>query len=394
MSNHIIAYNLPELEKKIVLSEAENLYKSKVVSEEQWHKIQEVFATKLYTPAIFMRILLFIFSLVGMLTIMGPFGLIFGDIGEYGYRFLTFILGCSLLFLTDHLLIKGKFHYKSGVTEAGIYAGLLFIGFAVLGGESHHELVYLLVGFLLAAFAAIRYLNLTALAITIGFFGGILFQILMDIGGVAQALMPFIFMISFALIYWGSKELELKLSKVYLNNQLSIIQTISLVLIYVAGNYFVVRELSIKLLDLTLAENQDIPFAFVFYGFTALIPIVYIYWGLKQKSVMFIRVALLTLALSVITLKYYFSLGMPIVTITVSGAILIISALLFLNYLKQIRHGYTREKLLNDKWSSPDLMAFIASQTLVGQQVQGSDGNNDPIPGGGSFGGAGAGGNW
>jgi len=84
---------------------------------------------------------------------------------------------------------------------------------------------------------------------------------------------------------------------------------------------------------------------------------------------------------------------MPIVTITVSGAILIISALLFLNYLKQIRHGYTREKLLNDKWSSPDLMAFIASQTLVGTQVQGSE-SNDPIPGGGSFGGAGAGNDW
>lgn len=394
MNSQIIAYNLPELEKKIVLSKAENLYKSRVVSMDQWRKIQEVFATKLYTPTIFMRILLFIVSLVGMLTIMGPFALIFGDIGESGYRFLTLILGCSLLFLTDHILIKGKFHYKSGVTEAGMYAGLMFIAFALLGGESHNELVYLLVGFLLAAFAAIRYLNLTALVVTIGFFGGILFQILMDIGGVAQALMPFIFMISFALIYWGSKELELKLSKVYLNNQIIIIQTISLILIYVAGNYFVVRELSVKLLDLSLTENQNIPFAYVFCGFTALIPIAYIYWGLKHKSIMFIRVALLTLALSVITLKIYFSLGMPIVTITISGAVLIISALLFLNYFKQIRHGFTREKLLNDKWSSPDLMAFIASQTLVGQQIQGSEGNNDPIPGGGSFGGAGAGGNW
>lgn len=74
MNNLFIAYNTPELEKKTILLEAENLYKSKVVSEEQWPKIQEVFATKLYTPSIFIKILLFIVSLIGMLTIMGPMG--------------------------------------------------------------------------------------------------------------------------------------------------------------------------------------------------------------------------------------------------------------------------------------------------------------------------------
>jgi hypothetical protein len=393
MNNLIFAYNLPELEKKIVLSEAENLYKSNVVSEEQWQKIQTVFATKLYTPTIFMKILLFIVSLIGMLTIIGPIGLIFGDIGESGYRFLTFILGFSLLFLTDQLLIKDKLHYKSGVTEAGIYSGLLFIAFALLGSKSHSTIIYPIVGFLLAAFAAIRYLNLTALVVTIGFFGWILFQIFTDIGGVAQALLPFIFMVSFSSIYWGSNKLELKVSKEFLHNHFLIIQTISLVLIYLAGNYFVVRELSIRLLGLTLAEKQDIPFAFVFYGFTAIIPLAYIFWGLRQKLILFIRVGLLTLALSVITLKYYFSLGMPIVTITVTGAMLIICALIFLNYLKRFRHGYTREKLLNDKWSSPNLMAFIASQTLVGNQICSSESEN-PLAGGGSFGGGGAGGNW
>ena len=393
MNNLFIAYNISELEKKIVLSEAENLYKSNVVTEEQWPKIQKALATKLYTPSIFIKILLFIVSIIGMLTIMGPIALIFGNIGESGYQFLSFLLGGSILFFTDQVLIKAKSHYKSGVTEAGIYSGLGFIAFAILGLDSLGWLAYPLVGLILAAFAAIRYLNLTALVLSIVFFVWIIFQTLLYIGGVVQALMPFIFMISFGLIYWGSKRIESKLAKVFLIDQFIIIQTISLLLIYIAGNYFVVRELSVKMLDLTLADNQDIPFAFLFYGFTAIIPIAYVYWGLKQKSIMFIRVALLTLALSVITLKYYFSLGMPIVTITLSGGILIGLALLLLNYLKQIRHGYTREKLLNDKWSSPNLMAFIASQTLVGNQVQGSE-SNDPIPGGGSFGGGGAGGNW
>ena len=393
MNNLIIAYKIPELEKRNVLSEARNLFKSNVLNEEQWGKIQLEFATNLYTPSFTMRVVLFIVSLIGMFTIMGPIGLIFGGVGEIGYRFLSFLLGITLLAFVEKILIKEKFHYKSGATEAGIYSGLSFIAFALLDAKSHSLLVYPIVGFLFAAFAAIRYLNLTALVLTMGFFGWMLFQILSDIGSVAQGLMPFIMMISFGLIYWGSKKVKVKLSYEFLNDQFIIIQTVSLVLFYLAGNYFVVRELSIKMLGLTLSEHQDIPFAFVFYGLTALVPIGIIYWGIKQKSILLIRVALLTIALSVITFKYYFSLGMPVVTITVSGAILITVALLLLNYLKQVCNGYTREKLLDNKWSSPDIMAVVASQTLGGNQSSGSA-SEDHLLGGGKFGGAGAGGNW
>ena len=393
MNKSIIAYNFPELEKRNVLSEASNLFKSNVLNEEQWGKIQVEFETKLYTPTVTMRVLLFIISLIGMSTIMGPIALILGDIGETGHQLLSFLLGISLLLFTEIKLIKKESHYKSGITEAGIYAGLSFIAFALLGSKSHSLLVYPIVGFLLAAFAAIRYLNLTALVITIGFFGWLLFQVLSDIGGVAQALMPFIFIIAFGLIYWGSNKVRAKLTAEFLNDQFIILQTISLVLVYLAGNYFVVRELSIKMLGLTLSEHEDIPFAFVFYGLTALVPIAIIYWGIKHRSVLLIRVALVTIALSVITFKYYFSLGMPVLTITISGAILIIVALLLLNYLKQPRKGYTREKLLNNKWSSPDIMAVVASQTLGGNQSSGSV-SEDINFGGGKFGGAGAGGNW
>jgi len=391
--HNLIAYEIPELEKRNVLSEARNLFKSNVLNDDQWTEIQAQFATRLFTPSFMMRILLFIVSVIGMSTIMGPIALMVGDIGESGFQFLSFLLGISLLLFTEKILIKDKFHYKSGVTEAGIYAGLSFIAFALLGFKTHGLLIYPIVGFLLAAFAAIRYLNLTALVLTIGFLGWILFLILTDIGGVAHALMPFVFMTAFGLIFWGSKKVRTRLSAEFLNDQFVIIQTISIVLVYLAGNYFVVRELSIKMLGLALSGHEDIPFAFIFYALTALVPIGIIYWGIKHKSILLIRVALLTIALSVITFKYYFSLGMPVLTITISGALLITIALLFLNYLKQPRKGYTREKLLNNKWSSPDVMAIVASQTLGGNQSS-SSASEDLHFGGGKFGGAGAGGNW
>jgi len=393
MINSIIAYNIAEVEKKKVLSEAQDLYKSKLLSEEQWQRIKKEYATRLYTPSIFIKVLFFIFSLNGMMTVIVPFGQIFSNIGEGGYRILSFILGMLILFVTEKLLIRDKYHFKSGVTEAGIYSSLLFLAFAILGSDSSNLIICGTVGFLLAAFAAIRYLNLLALVAAIGFLGWILFQIITSVGGIVEALMPFIFMATSATLFWGSKKLQAKGMNVIFEDQFVIVKTIALLFFYIAGNYFVVRELSISLMGLQLSSHNDIPFAIVFYLLTALVPMGYIYWGIKQKSILWIRIGLITMALSVVTFKYYFSLAYPMLTVTISGAILIVIALVFFNYLKQIRNGFTREILLQDKWRSSDLTALIASQTLGGHQMN-VPADDEVIFKGGSFGGAGAGGNW
>ncbi len=393
MIKSIIAYNLAELEKREIVSAASDLYKSKILDEEQWNKIRSEYVSKLYSPSLFMKILLFIVSLIGLSTLIGPIGLIFDSIGEIGYRFLSLILGFLLIIFTEKIFIKKGHHYKSGVTEAGIYTGLSFIAFGILGFNEDNELGYAIVGFLFAGFVAVRYLDLPGLILTMFFLGWILFLIITGIGGIVEALMPFIFMTTFGLIYWFSKKLQAKLPNVIFDSQFVILKSCALIVFYCAGNYFVVRELSIELMGLTLAEHDDIHFAFLFYLFTALIPVGYIYFGVKKRSILLIRVGLLTFALGVATFKYYFSLGHPMLTITVSGGVLIAIALLLLNYLKVIRNGYTREQLLQDKWSSKDLTAIIASQTLGGHAINNPI-RNDELFKGGSFGGAGAGGDW
>ena len=392
MINSIIAYNVAELEKKKILSEAEYLYKSKLLSGEQWHNIRKEYASRLYTPSIFMRVLLFIFSLIGMMTIIGPLGALFSDIRESGYRILSLILGILILFITEKLLIKDRYHFNSGITEAGIYSSLSMIAFGILGSDPPYLIICAIVGFLLTSFAAIRYLNLLALISSIGFSGWILFQMIIAIGGIVEALMPFIFMATFGTMYWYSKKLQEKLQNIIFEDHFVIVKTIALLLFYVAGNYFVVSELSISLMGLQLSAGDDIPFAFVFYLFTAMVPIAYFYWGIKKKSILFIRIGLLTMALSVVTFNYYYTLEFPMLTVTICGAALILIALVLFNYLKQIRNGFTREILLDDKWSSSDLTAIIASQTLGGNTMNVPD--DDLIFKGGSFGGAGAGGNW
>ena len=343
MINRIIAYKAAELEKKEILSQARDLYKSKLLSEEQWQKIRETYASELYTPSVFMKILLFIFSIIGMSTIFGPITLLIDDAGESVFQIMSFLFGISLLVFTELILIKRKLHYKSGVTEAGIFSGFAFLTYGLVGYNDANAIPYYIVGFIFMTFAAIRYLNLVALVLSVVFFCFVLLQILTDIGG--EAWIPFLFMVTFTIIYWGIKRLQIRLTNIIFESQFVIIKTMALLVIYLAGNYFVVRHLSVEFMNLNLSEGQDIPFAFVFYMLTALIPVGYLLWGIKQKSILWIRVSLLTIALSVATFKYYFSLGHPVLAITIAGAILIIIALVFFNFLKNIRSGFTRELL-------------------------------------------------
>ena len=391
MIESLISYDLNELEKTQILSEARTLFKSKVIDLAQYNRIIEENKSKLYTPTLFIKILLFILSYIGMTTVIGPIGLIFSVVGETGYRIVSVLLGFSFIWFTEKIVIQGKNHYKSGVTEAGIYAGCAFMSFGIWGFGDQVVILYLITGLLFSAILTVRYLDLPALVAGFVFLISIIYKIIHAIGGLTEALMPFIFLVTFLLVFVACILIDRKLSTFVFSSHLIIAKTLSLLIVYASVNYFVVRELSEMLMGLALDKGQDIPYAIVFYGFTALLPVLYIYYGIVKRSVLFIRVGLIITVLSAITFKYYFSLGLPVVTFTVAGIILISVSLWLMNYLKIMRNGFTRDNLINDKWLSEDVNAIIISQTLGGNKL--TDTKNQSF-GGGNSGGGGATSNW
>ena len=112
--------------------------------------------------------------------------------------------------------------------------------------------------------------------------------------------------------------------------------------------------------------------------------------GIRKKNVVLLRVSLLVLAFSVFTFKFYYSIGHHEITLTVGGAILLITGVWLTNYFKAMRNGFTRENMLEEKWGNMHLEGFVISQTMGGNTVaeQGFKG------GGGSFGGGGASGGY
>lgn len=379
--NDIWVYNLA------VAKEAKKWWKHGYVEQDQLTAIQHSYQAPFYHPNFTIRILLFIAALFASSGITGFFTLLVADTGRDFISFACIVYGAASFFILEKLFIS-KNHFKSGVTEAILYHSCGFV-IGGIGGLSDFNNVHgiLFVCLIVFSFAAFRYLDLLCTIAATLVAAGFLFFEFYSLGGIFQQIIPFVFIIVFTALYFIVKSLQKRgVLKLWYNNLL-IVESISLLLIYAGGNYFVVRELSVAMLGLTIQEGKEIPFAFIFYTLTVLIPIAYLYFGVKNKDIVFLRVSLLVVAFSAFTFKYYFSLGHPEITLTIAGIILIGIAIGVMHHLKTPRYGFTRENLLSEKWGSMNVQAFMISQTMGGNQP-GVD--QSSMPGGGSFSGGGS----
>jgi len=167
---------------------------------------------------------------------------------------------------------------------------------------------------------------------------------------------------------------------------------ITLIVFYLSGNYFVIRESSVEFFNLDLSEGGDIPLAFVFYAFTAIVPIFYLSFALKNKDKLLLLVSLLLITVAALTFKYYFSLGHPEVSLTIAGIVMIGVAYFSIRYLKTDKKGITFKDDPNENnFLKSNAEALIIAQSFS-SPAQTSTGGVEM--GGGDFGGAGSGGKY
>lgn len=379
--NEMFIYNLA------VIKEAKRWYKHHFIEHHQFNAISEAYKSPLYHPNFIIRILLFVASLLALAGVSGLFFLFVASADEHAILTACIFYGIISFVFLELVFLKNN-HYKSGVTEALLYhaCGYTIVGIAgVFEFDNVH--VTLWVCFLLFSFSAFRYLDLLCTVAAVLSFAAILFFEFYSMGGVFQNIIPFIFIIAFTITYFFSKRMKAKENLRIWRNNLLIVEAASLLFMYAGGNYLVVRELSVNMMDLYLEPGNDIPFAILFYALTVCIPVAFLYVGIRNKDIVILRVSLIVVTFSVFTFKYYFSLGHPEITLTAAGVILIGIAIALLNYLKVMRHGFTRENILSEKWGNVNAEAFIISQTMGGNQVDVAAGDS---PGGGRFGGGGA----
>jgi hypothetical protein len=380
------AYHESWLQNLHIVKEAKQWLVSGLISKEQFDKITEAHPSLFYHPNFIIRILLLLATFIVLGAITGLLILMVMNADESALAVLSILYGLISLAVLDRIFIASKNHFKSGITEAILYHSILFIMMGCIDFFEDSPAPYAVVLCILCAFTAYRYLDLISTVGSMGAFAWLIFYVLYQAGGAMQQIIPIVFIVLFTPLFFVFRNRRKNLKAEQWDACLIVAESVCLLFIYAAGNYLVVRELSVGLMELELQEGQDIPLAFVFYGLTVIIPVLYLYFGIKNKDLVLIRVSLVVLAFTVFTFKYYFSLGHHEITLTVGGLIMLGISISLLRWLKVPQYGYTRENILNEKWANSNAQAFIVSQTLGVT----SKPEHQPDWGGGESGGGGA----
>lgn len=398
----MIAYNKTLLSNLRINKTAKRWFANGLISAEQMAKVLHNYKIDYFKPNIFIKIGLFIFSFFIIGAALGLYSLFTmavyssGEDTIQGYGVITCLLFATACFFFLEKFIQWRSWYSNGMDDALLYNGLGFVLSMIIIVMSDHlndENAFLLVCVIYLPFlvtAVLRYADrvVTIAAVVCSYI--IFFLTIMKIGPAAKFVMPFAFMILSAIYYYGCWKLMNVTAAINYKKCLVVLKIIALIVFYASGNYFVIRESSYEFLKMELGLGEDIPMAFVFYVFTAIVPLAYLFFGLKRKDKLLVWVALLLIAVSVLTFKYYFSLGHPEVTLTIAGLTMMGVAYGSIKYLATDKHGITfKDDPNEDNFFKTNAEALLIAQNFSQPVVQNTSGGVQM--GGGEFGGGGSG---
>ena len=396
------AYNPIWAHREAMRAAATRWQKRGLLSPAQLTTILAAYPLDYYRPNIFLRIALFIFTTIGLSAGSGFMALLFsGGFNSAAEEallltiaVLTIAGGLALLELT----IKESRLYHSGIDNAILYYTLGWAVFLLVyiiyeiaptGYRASSSLtspavvttLLLVLPLLLAA--TFRYADRLVAAAAYATYLLLLASVLLQFS-IGRLLLPFAVMLASVAAYFLVEKLAQRPDYLYYKPCLQLLKILSLVTFYLGGNYLVVREGNALLSDTGL--STQVPFAWLFYFFTAGIPIAYLVVGLRRHDRIWLLVGLLLIAFSVFTLRRYHSVMPAEIAATLVGAVLIAAMIWATCYLRTPPHGLTTAADDADDTRKFNLESLIVAQTA-----------NVPQPaeagfefGGGSSGGGGA----
>lgn len=337
----MIIYNKQWLNNKLITDQLKADHTAGNVSKDEFIKIKAAYPVGFYMPGLLVSAGLFILTVIittvstGLLSLMTASSHI---VESPGWPIFLGLIGYVIL----ELLTKDKHYFHSGVDNALIYfsAGAIAGGFVWMIAKMHLTTGEALLDALficgLCTLLTLRFADVitAAVACVSGFACVYFFWEMM--GNIGVATMPFMMMIAAAITYYAFH----KLNHVYYNNCISIVKILSLVTLYAAGNYYVVNSLN-NLLNHLDDTHTYVPLGFIFWIWTVLLPLVYVWFGLKRKDTILLRTGLILTGASVATLRNYYHLLPLEVMLTLAGIILLAASYTIIKYLKIPRHGIT-----------------------------------------------------
>ncbi len=318
-------------------------------------------------------------SIVGFLSLLMLSGI-------DAYEIFIFIFALIGLCGTEFLCSQ-QFH-KHGIDDAFVM-GFQALFCTAIGVVTEQSLAVFAVMAIFGLASCIRYVNTWSMLCCLVGISGFFAALVTDAHIIGTAFLPFLMFflaVGFYRIYmvlYPSPKTGLY------RNSVAVVKIFSFLLGYLSVNYLVVRELSQELLGVTISGNNDIPFAWLFYGLTFIIPAFYLYYSLRTKDRPMLYIGLLSFGFSVFTIRYYYSI-MPLeIALILGGAILFGISWFCIGKLKHRETGITFEP---DKFTSSEALAYAQAAIVNSHAHINVSQDQSPMPfGGGGFSGGGAG---
>ncbi|MBL7798241.1 MAG: hypothetical protein JNJ90_17235 [Saprospiraceae bacterium] len=380
----MIAYDRAGLDALLIRDAAQEWCRQGLLSEEQWLAVQAQHKSGFYSPNVFVRIGLAIFTLVLLSAALGLGALISDLNSETGFALLCLFFGLVLFLMLELWIIGSARHYGSGVDDMLLYFGtsLLLGGLYMLMPSGSQPLDYACVTLPFLVVGSIRYLDRLMTAAAFGYALMILMLLLMKSPQLALFAMPFAGMLFAGGVYFLARHGQSRYAWRHWHSALAVLELLAIVLFYVSGNYWVVQQAGYGWFQI-----EQPPIAWFFWIFTFAVPLAYLYFGLRRKDRLMLDVGLGCVAVAVFTYRAYFHV-MPLAWAAVlGGAVLFAVAYFSIRHLRKTKGVYTYDADA-DKTLLQEIEQQLIAQHLAQQPAPAP--NKDASLGGGQFGGGGA----
>jgi hypothetical protein len=382
----MIAYDKNGLDALEIRQKVYNWYKKGLISEETLTKTLSENPIDFYTPNPFVRIGLGIFTWIGIGGAIGIMSLLILSIIK-NEHFGIFSLICGvLLFVFLEVFIKDKKHYGSGIDDMLLYAVLMAIGISLKDFLPSNPDGWWICCAMLPFFilASIRYLDQITTIASLLCAGWLLFLLVKPLSVSYPILLPFIGMAFAGILYYFAQKMQTQDKFRFWKNNFLTIETFALIVFYLSGNYYVIQNISKEMLGF-----ESVPYPWFFWIFTFVVPLMYIFGGLKRKDRLLLDLSFIAMVATVVTYRTYYNVMPMAWALVLGGAVLFLIAYFSIRYLKENNKTYTYAAD-EDASLVKQIQGQVMMQTLTPQITPTPQAGSEF--GGGEFGGGGAGG--
>lgn len=387
----MIAHDKNLLNNLHLIEEADSLQAGGFISKEQNTIIKKNLSGFKIHDNILVRLGFFLLGSFLYVSICGAFSLLGLDGGQTFWK-ICFYIFAIIGFVGSNILANQKYN-AHGLDDAFNLGALLNLGIAIGITTDGYEIVIAFFIAVASFLTYLRYIHLPSALIFCLASSAVLFYGMFEFGSIGKTILPFVTMLFSAVFYFFTKKKLNNISVNYHYKGVLLANSFCLILFYLSCNYLTVRELSVMLLGNKIHPGEDIPFAFFFYAFTIIVPIVYLAQAIKTKDRIMLWISFLAIGFSIYTIRFYYSV-LPIeVALTLGGLVLFTLAYLSTKKLKDNESGLTfkPDRINNSNAFLNAEMLIVASQFGLKPETP----NESPMEyGGGGFSGGGSGGSF